>query len=142
MIALALIAAELALYLLLQSGFFHEATLLMTDVEIAIYHYLKSQSGQFTPAIDISRRVDKRRFSVNPQWALKVLPQMVERGILESDGSDAFRVASALLEKIAKERKNQRWLAPHIRRIFETCRKDLSRTITLDDPELNILISL
>ena len=114
----------------------------MSSDEIEIYRYLKSQPREFIPSFEICRRVaSKRRFRASPHWALPILTQMADRGILESDGSDAYRISSTLLERIEKERRSQRWLAPHIRRIFETSRKDLSRIITLDDPELNILVS-
>jgi hypothetical protein len=114
----------------------------MTSEEIEIYHYLKSRSGQFANPIEISRHVAKRRCRANPQWALPLLAQMLERGILESNAADAYRISHALLAKIEDDRKKQRWLAPQIRLIFEKCCKDLSRSVTLDDPEIKNLMFL
>jgi hypothetical protein len=114
----------------------------MTSEEIEIYQYLKSRSGEFINSNEISRHVAKRRCRANPQWALPLLAHMLERGIVESDANGAYRISSLLLAKIEADRKKQKWVAPHIRLIFEKRRQDLCPTGASDDPEMKHLMSL
>jgi len=84
--------------------------------EREIYYYLKTQGRAFTPARDVSRRIGgKRRWRRSPAWALPVLERMRERGILESDKSEGFR-----LKPIPKHQTDQkRWLSPEIAQLLK-----------------------
>ena len=117
----------------------------MSSDEIEIYQFVKSQAqaGQFVPSAEICRRVGRqRRFHANPRWAAPLLAQMVEKGILEPDKSDGYRISPALAEKIEDDRKRKRWLSPHIQRLFESSGKGLNRIAREDDSEMSFLAFL
>jgi hypothetical protein len=82
--------------------------------ERSICLYLKSCPGQFIAAREISRRAGgKRRAHYEPNWAAAVLSRLVERGLIESDSTGHYRLRPPV------RKKNQRFLAPNIRRILE-----------------------
>jgi CheY-like chemotaxis protein len=55
--------------------------------------YLASQGEQWVPEAEITRHAaGKSRFGEDPQWAVRELPGLVERGWVETDSSGHYRV--------------------------------------------------
>jgi hypothetical protein len=82
--------------------------------------YLKSMPGQFISGKEIARRAaGKSRFSDEPDWAVPVLKEMVEKGKLEKDAAGHYRL-SAPKEK----RGPKKWISPQMKRILEKSGKE------------------
>ncbi len=99
--------------------------------EREIYYYLKSQGRQFVPAREISRRVGgKRRMRYSPDWALPILQRMVERGILEVDEADHYRIKPMPKQ----ETKGKRWASPEIAKLLKDKGKG-ENVVTVEDED-------
>jgi hypothetical protein len=86
----------------------------MDAEEKEICEFLKSWPGQFVSQREVCRRAGgKWRFRENPNWALPVLGRMVDKGLLESDASGHFRLATE------KKDKKKQWLSPELRKLLE-----------------------
>lgn len=80
-----------------------------------VFQFLKDRGNDYVNAREIARRAGgKRRFQDDPEWAKRILLNMVERGILESDMLGRYRVKS-----LSKKDKRARWMSPDIAKILE-----------------------
>ena len=80
-----------------------------------ICNYLKSWPEEFLSSREICRRAaGKGRFREDPYWALPVLLQLFEQGILETDSNGHYRLAPN-----APESKHS-WIAPRIQQILQS----------------------
>jgi len=103
----------------------------MDSDEQDICNFLMSWPRQFLSAKEISRRAaGKRRASEDPFWAHRVLPRMVEKGLIESDSSGHYRLSPP-----TKKEPKKKWIAPQIQKILEESGKDFDGTIEADEPE-------
>jgi len=93
--------------------------------------YLKPWRGQLVSGIEISKRAGgKRRFIQNPNWAVPALARLVERGVLETDDSNHFR-----LPLPQQKGKTKRWVAPHIQKILEQSGKSFEGPPPADEED-------
>lgn len=91
----------------------------LTSDEKEIYDFVKSYSNQYISGKEICRRAGgKRRFQEDPHWAFRVLPRMMEKGIIETDSLGHYRARDHKEETKSKKDK-KRWIAPHIERILK-----------------------
>jgi hypothetical protein len=61
--------------------------------EMCVYQFLKNWPDQFVPATEVNRRANQRtRFLENPRWAMQALYDLVERGLITSDGFNRYQV--------------------------------------------------
>lgn len=96
----------------------------MNSDERDIVDFLKTCHGQYVSPREICRRGgNKKRYREDPEWALRILPPMVDKNILETDGMGHYKLA----EEKKKERK--KWVAPEIQKILEESGKDFSGNI-------------
>ena len=100
--------------------------------ERLIYYFLKPRKGEFTPAREISRRVGgKRRYRFAPEWAGLVLLRMTERGILERDEADRYR-----LKPIPKkDTKGKVWATPRIAEALKRNSQWFDKVLTAEDED-------
>jgi len=100
--------------------------------ERMIYYYLKPRKGEFAPEREISRRVGgKRRYRFTPEWAGLVLLRMIERGILEQDGADRYR-----LKPVPKQdTRGKVWAAPGIAAVLKRNRQWTDKVLTPEDED-------
>jgi len=92
-----------------------EADQLSAD-EQCVYQYLKLWPDQFVPGVEISRRADcKTRFLENPSWAGPVLGQLVELGMIETDGYGRYRLRGYSTVMVGGKSK---FIAPHLMEIL------------------------
>lgn len=104
----------------------------MTADERAIVDYLKSWPGQFVSGREINRRAGgKSRYRDEPDWASTLLPQLVERGVLESDSTGHFRLVRSREDK----QKPKKWVSPQLRKILEQSGKDFGEVLSPEDAE-------
>ena len=90
--------------------------------------YLKSLPGQFISGREIARRAaGKSRFRDEPDWAVPVLKELLEKGKIEKDAAGHYRLMAT------KEKKEKKWISPQMRRILERGGKDLH---IIDDDDL------
>src|ERR1051325_1065162 len=107
----------------------------MTSAESEIYHYLKSHPERFTPVQQICRHAaGRKRYRREPEWAVPVLAQMQEQGIVESEDGAAFRLSRDFLEGLQARRKRSRWIAPQLKQMLGAS-KALSSAISLENPD-------
>ena len=100
--------------------------------EKQIQSYLKSQNGQFISAREIARRAcGKSRYREDPNWAMNLLPQLVEKGMIESDSTGHYRVV--FREKRADA--DRKWISPQVKKILERSGKDFTHVIEEADLE-------
>jgi hypothetical protein len=100
--------------------------------EREIYYYLKSQGRQFIPAREICRRVGgKRRMHFSPDWARPFLLRMAERGILECDTKEGYRIKP--IPK--KDTEGKLWAAPEIAKILEQSGKGFKNVVTAENED-------
>lgn len=99
---------------------------------VASYCFLKLRSGEFIPAREISRRVGgKRRYRFAPEWAEPVLLRITERGILERDEADRFR-----LKPIPKrDTKGKVWAALGIAEVLKRNRQWSDKVLTAEEED-------
>jgi len=87
---------------------------MMDADEREVYLFLQGQT-QFVPATSICRSAGgKQRFRKSPDWAKPVLLRMLERGIVEMDAPDGYR-----LKPMPKSNVPKRWVSPHIAAILK-----------------------
>ena len=92
-----------------------EADNLSTE-EQRIYQYLKLWPDQFVPGIEISRRANlKTRFLKNPAWAGPVLGELVELGLIETDGNGGYRLRGVSTVMVGGK---SRFIAPQLMEIL------------------------
>jgi hypothetical protein len=104
----------------------------MNTLERAIYYYLKSRRHEFITVREIGRRAgSKRRFRAFPDWAVQVLSNMAERGIVEGDGEGRFRLKPIPPKATA----GKRWASPEIAKILEQSGKAFQNVITTVDED-------
>jgi hypothetical protein len=104
----------------------------MNAAEREIYHYLKSRRPNSVPARDINRHVgSKRKYRYNPDWAKTTLLHMVERGILEADAEDSYR----LKPMPPRDAQGKRWASPKIVEILKASGKAFDNLITPEDED-------
>ena len=104
--------------------------------EKEIYSYLKTFGDRFVAAREICRRAGgKKRWRENPQWALPLLPLMVDKEILESDSTAHYRI-----KQEGKKKKERRWISPHIKRILEEGGLDPDRPIRVEPEPTTVVI--
>lgn len=100
--------------------------------EREIYYYLKSQGREFIPAREICRRVGgKRRVRYSPDWARPVLTRMVERGILESNEEDHYRIKPMPKQ----DTKGKRWASPEMAKLLKASGKAFDNVVTPQDED-------
>jgi hypothetical protein len=88
---------------------------LSTD-EHCVYQYLKLWPDQFVHGIEICRRADRKsHFLENPHWAGTVLGQLVELGLIETDGNGRYRVKNHSTVTFGGK---SRFIAPHLMEIL------------------------
>ena len=104
----------------------------MDATEREIYYYLKSQRPKSVPARDISRHVGgKRKFRYNPDWAKATILSMLERGILEADAENSYR-----LKPIPpRDSQGKRWASHQIAEILKASGKAFDNLITHEDED-------
>ena len=108
--------------------------LLMDADEREIYNFLKPYRKESLSAREICRRAaGKHRYREDQSWAIPPLLRMVERGILESDASGAFRIKS----KPNPAEKLQRWISPEIKSALRNSDKNFDHVIDVTDDELD-----
>jgi hypothetical protein len=104
----------------------------MNAEEREIYYYLKARRRDFIPVREISRRIGgKRKFHASPDWAKSVLLGMVERGILEADDKDQFR----LKPRLKASTEGKRWTSPALAKLLKDKGKDFGSLLTADEED-------
>lgn len=102
--------------------------------EREIYYFLKPYRSEFLTGKEICRRSGgKHRYREDESWALAPLMRMVERGILETDPSGAYRIKA----KPDTKGKLQRWISPQIRATLRDSNKNFDHVIDVDQDELD-----
>lgn len=102
---------------------------MMDADEREVYFLLKGQIDQFVPINSICRHAGgKHRFRETPDWAKPVLLRMLERGIVEADGRDGYR-----LKPMPESNVQKRWVAPHIAAILRKSGRKFEQVIKQDD---------
>lgn len=87
--------------------------------ELSIYDFLKNWPDQFVPATEVNRRANQRtRFLENPRWATQALGNLVERGLIESDGFNRYRVIQTDPEPTVAKAKPFQFISPQIMEIL------------------------
>ncbi len=101
--------------------------------EKEIFHYLRSEAGQFIPLNLINRHAGGRhKFRQSPDWAKPPLLRMVERGILETDSSGAYR----LRPMPVSDSNTRRWVSPQLVELLRKSGKKFEAVIEHEeDPE-------
>jgi hypothetical protein len=101
----------------------------MDSEERDIYHFLKLRKDEFMAAREIGRRAgSKQTYRDNPEWAKPVLLRMVERGILDSDGSGHYRLRAP-----KQNDRMQRWVSPEIANALRKSGKKFEQVIMSDN---------
>ena len=94
----------------------------MDSEEREIYFYLREQRDRFVPAVAICRQAGgKQKGRIMPDWAKPVLLRMVERGILEMDAANAYR-----LKPIPETLGAKKWISPQIASILKRSGKSFN----------------
>lgn len=92
----------------------------MDSEERDIFFYLREQREQFVSAIAIGRHAGgKHKFREAPNWAKPALSRMVERGILETDDANCYRLKAIPEPSTAKQ-----WVSPQIASILKRSGKN------------------
>jgi hypothetical protein len=92
----------------------------MDGDEKQIKLYLKSLPGQFVSGREIARRAaGKSRFRDEPEWAVSVLREMVQKGKLEKDAAGYYR-----LTPVKEKSLQKKWISPQMKRILMESGKD------------------
>ncbi len=94
-----------------------------------ICNYLKTWPRQFISIREICKRASgKLRYRDDPYWAYQVVLRLVEKGVLETDNNNHYRLK--LEEKKAGRKK---WVSPQIQKILEESGKDFGGAISLEE---------
>jgi hypothetical protein len=100
----------------------------MQPEEREICLYLKSLPGQWVSARDIARRAGgKSRYREEPHWAVPVLARLLEKKIIETDSTHAYRLI------IQDDKKPKKWISPQVKKILESSGKDFTHVIKDED---------
>src|SRR4051794_29847510 len=106
----------------------------MNADEKAIVDYLKSWPKAFVSGREIARKVGgKHRYEEDRSWALPILMEMVNNGLVDTDGLGCYR-----LKRPDEKKKHhfQRHVSPHILRILRNSGKSFEGvTIEIDADE-------
>ena len=85
--------------------------------ESCVLQYLENFPDDFVTEMEIARRADGRtHFMDDTHWAHIALSQLIESGLLETDGLGKFRLKDRSAKAHAMVRK---FLAPEVREILE-----------------------
>jgi hypothetical protein len=105
----------------------------MNADEKAIVDYLKSWPKSFVSGREIARKVGgKHRYEEDRSWAVPILMEMVNQGLVESDCMGSFR----LRHEEKKKNRFQRHVSPQILRILRNSGKSFAGvTIEIDSDE-------
>jgi hypothetical protein len=102
--------------------------------EREIYYFLKPYRNESLSGKEICRRAGgKRRYRADENWAIPAILRMVERGVLETDSSGAYR----LKPKPDAKHKMQRWISPQIKHTLRTSDKNFDHIIEITEDELD-----
>jgi len=86
----------------------------MDSEEREIFFYLRGQGNQFISGTSIGRQAGGRQKArERPDWAKPVLLRMMERGILETDDTNSYR-----LKPIPEPSDARQWVSPQIASIL------------------------
>lgn len=91
---------------------------LNTD-ETSVFQYLQHHPEDFISEMEVARRADSRnRFMNDTHWAHVSLLQLVEKHLLETDGSGRYRV---LIDRPHErlQRQPHKFIDPRLRAILE-----------------------
>ncbi len=92
----------------------------MDSEEREIFYYLRDKQDQFVSGITIARFAGGRRKArAQPDWARPVLIRMAERGILETDSSNGYR-----LKPIPPPPQIKQWVSPQMASILKRSGKN------------------
>jgi hypothetical protein len=93
---------------------------MMDSQEREIFFYLRQERKQFMSEHAIARFAGgRRKFHVAPDWARPALSRMVERGILETDDANCYR-----LKPIPDPTKAKQWISPQLASILRRSGKN------------------
>jgi hypothetical protein len=99
--------------------------------ERQIYHYIKARRLEFISMREISRdAAGKRRGRFSADWAQPVLARMYERGILDFDGKDGYR-----LRPMPEQDTARLYASPKIASILKASGKDFDHMMRLKDED-------
>ena len=99
--------------------------------ERQIYHYLKARRQEFVSLREISRdAAGKRRGRYAPDWAQPALARMSDRGILDSDGRDGYR-----LRPMPEQDTARIYASPKMNEILKASGKDFDHLMRLKDED-------
>ena len=88
---------------------------MMDSEERDVFFYLNGQADLFVSAIAIRRHAGgEHKSRAQLDWARPVLLRMIERGILETDESNMYR-----LKPIPERPATKRWISPQIASILQ-----------------------
>jgi hypothetical protein len=95
---------------------------MMDSEEREIFFYLRDQRDRFVSAVAICRLAGgKHKARATPDWAKPVLLRMVERGILETDETNSYR-----LKPIPERADTKQWISPQIASILKKSGKSFA----------------
>ena len=81
---------------------------------------------------EICRRVGgKRRMRFSPDWARPLLLRMLERGIVECDQKEGYRIKPMPKSDV----KGKRWVTPEIAKLLEKSGKAFDNVVTPEDED-------
>ena len=105
---------------------------MMDADEREIFFYLRSEHGNYVPGTAICRHAGgKHKFRETPDWARPALMRMVERGILETDSSGAYRLKPVPRETYSA----RRWVSPQVAELLRRSGKSFQNIIAGDDDD-------
>ena len=102
----------------------------MSSEELDILRYLKSMPKAFFSMREICRRAGgKRVYRENPSWARPHLPRLVEKGLIETDGSGHYRIKSEQPGQPGALKAKRKWVSPQMARLLKASGKDFGEVI-------------
>jgi hypothetical protein len=107
----------------------------MNADEKAIVDYLKGWPKSFISGREIARKVGgKQRYEEDRSWAMPILMEMVNNGLVDTDCMGSFRLRRE--EDKKKKHRFQRHVSPQILRILRNSGKSFEGvTIEIDQEE-------
>lgn len=107
--------------------------------EREIFYFLRSERANFVPPLSISRHAGgKSKHRESPDWARSVLLRMVERGILETDPTGAYRLKPMPVSNPT----TRRWVSPQIAEMLRKSGKQFEGVMQQPDNEESYYDSL
>jgi hypothetical protein len=101
-------------------------------IEREIYYYLKNRRRESITVREIGRRLGSRRkFHRYPDWAKPVLLSMSDRGILETEDNEHYR----LKPPPKKDTQGKRWTSPAIAKLLQASGKNFDGLLATDDDD-------